>query len=178
MNDVELIEMFHKYQAEQREDEVIWFYRHVKAIKPDVIVEIGIKVGGNLKILSTHLDKNGLAIGIDPRQEIPWKMDDAPCPVYHIKRDSHVQQTIDDLAKILGGRKIDVLFIDGDHSKEGMLQDFKDYSPFVRVGGIIAVHDIYYLEPVTAAWKELPGNKRFESEWNQSSIGIGFIIKE
>ena len=178
MDDAELSELFHKYQAEQRIPEVLWFYRNVEKISPKVIVEIGIKEGGNLKILSTHLDEEGICVGIDPRVEIPWKMDDAKCKMYHIKGDSHSPQTLADLKSILGGRAIDVLFIDGDHSKEGMLQDFADYSPLVRSGGIIAVHDIYYLEPVAAAWKEVPGTQRFESEWNQSSIGIGYVIKD
>lgn len=178
MTDAELREMFLKYQAEQREPEVIWFYRHVENIKPEVIVEIGIKEGGNLKVLSSHLAEDGLAVGIDPRQEIPWKMDDAKCPVHHIKKDSHLPETVEDLKVLLGGRPIDVLFIDGDHSKAGMLQDYYDYAPLVRKGGIIAVHDIYYLEEVTAAWKEVPGNQRFESKQVQSSIGIGFVIKE
>jgi cephalosporin hydroxylase len=178
MTDAELTKMIDTYQAEQRKEEVIWFYRHVESIKPKVIVEIGIKEGGNLKLLSTHLDANGLTVGIDPRQEIPWGMDDALCPVHHIKKDSHLPETVADLKELLGGREIDVLFIDGDHSKEGMLQDFADYSPLVRKGGIIAVHDIYYLEDVTAAWAEVPGSKRFESEKIHSSIGIGFIIKE
>ena len=178
MTDEELHQLFDTYQAEQRKDEVVWFYRHVEKIQPKVIVEIGIKEGGNLKILSTHLDESGLAIGIDPRKEIPWKMDDSKCPVHHIKGDSHWTHTWKEFQKILGDRQVDVLFIDGDHSTEGMLQDFIDYSPFVRTGGIIAVHDIYYLEPVAEAWKQVPGSKRFESERNQSSIGIGFIVKE
>ena len=178
MTDAELNGLISKYQAEQRVEEVVWFYRHVEKIQPKVIVEIGIKEGGNLKVLSTHLDKDGLAVGIDPRQEIPWAMDDAACPVHHIKGDSHRELTIATLEVLLNGREIDVLFIDGDHSKEGMLQDFADYSPLVRVGGIIAVHDIFYLDDVAAAWAEVPGNIRHESEKIHSSIGIGFIIKE
>ena len=178
MDDQELRDMFIKYQAEQREDEVIWFYRHVEKIKPGVIVEIGIKEGGNLKVLSSHLDETGIVVGIDVRQEIPWKMDDAKCKVVHIKRNSHDHQAIEDLQGIIGDRPIDVLFIDGDHTKEGMLQDFKDYESLVRSGGIIAVHDIFYLPSVSEAWQEVPGNNRHESERNQSSIGIGFIIKE
>ena len=178
MTDEELGVLFEKYQAEQRLPEVIWFYRHVENIKPKVIVEIGIKEGGNLKVLSTHLDKDGLAVGIDPRQEIPWAMDDTECEIHHIKKNSHLPETVEELKALLKGREIDVLFIDGDHSKEGMLQDFYDYSPLVRSGGIIAVHDIYYLTDVTAAWQEVPGSQRFESPRSDSNIGIGFIIKE
>ena len=36
---------------------------------------------------------------------------------------------------------IDFLFIDGDHSYEGVKKDFEMYSPFVRKGGLIVFHD-------------------------------------
>jgi predicted O-methyltransferase YrrM len=36
-----------------------------------------------------------------------------------------------------------LLFIDGDHQVEGALNDLKTWSPFVKKGGIIAVHDAY-----------------------------------
>ena len=179
MDDAKLRGMINMYAAEQRELEVIWFYNHAKKLKPNVIVEIGIKEGGNLKILSTLPPKGGLVIGIDPRKEIPWVSDsETACVVEHVCGDSHAIQTIRTVKDLLGDRLIDVLFIDGDHSYEGMLKDFYDYSPLVREGGVVAVHDIYYLEDVTRAWKDVPGNKRFESKKLQSSIGIGFIIKE
>ena len=177
MDDYALEMLANKYQAEQRVPEVIWFYRAVEQINPQVIVEIGIKEGGNLKVLSTHLDEHGLAIGIDPRKEIPWKMNDSKCKVHHIQGDSHAHSTKDKLIEILQGKMIDVLFIDGDHSTKGMLADFNDYSSLVCPGGIIAVHDIFYLQEVRDAWAQIPGRK-FESPWVQSSIGIGYIIKE
>jgi cephalosporin hydroxylase len=178
MTDNDLIDLARKYQAEQREDEVIWFYRAAEKIKPKVIVEIGIKEGGNLKILSTLLDSTGIAIGIDKRREIPWGMDDTECEIHHIIGYSETKEVRDSLISTLNGRKIDLLFIDGDHSYEGMLRDFYSYGPLVRTGGIIAVHDIYYLEPVAKAWEEIPGEDWYESSRNRSSIGIGFIIKE
>lgn len=179
MNDAQLSEMVAKYQAEQREAEVIWFYRACEELKPSVIVEIGIKEGGNLKVLSTHLGASGICVGIDPRQEIPWKMDDARCAMHHIKGNSHAPETLEALKGVLGGRPIDVLFIDGDHSTEGMLADYYDYSPLVRSGGIIAVHDIFYLKEVTEAWAQLPASAgtRHESDRVQSSIGIGYVVK-
>jgi len=37
--------------------------------------------------------------------------------------------------------RLDVLFIDGDHSYEGVLADWLLYSPLVKTGGIVAFHD-------------------------------------
>lgn len=39
--------------------------------------------------------------------------------------------------------KIDFLFIDGDHSIEGCDFDFKNYSPYLNSGALIAFHDYY-----------------------------------
>ncbi len=42
---------------------------------------------------------------------------------------------------ITGWLAIDLLFIDGDHSREGCLEDIYGFFPYVRLGGLIAVHD-------------------------------------
>ena len=39
--------------------------------------------------------------------------------------------------------QIDLLFIDADHSKEAVLQDFYDYFPFVAPHGLILFHDTH-----------------------------------
>lgn len=37
--------------------------------------------------------------------------------------------------------EVDLVFIDGDHSEAGCERDWLDWSPFVRVGGRMAIHD-------------------------------------
>jgi predicted O-methyltransferase YrrM len=39
-------------------------------------------------------------------------------------------------------KRLDFLFIDGDHTYEGVKQDFEMYTPLVRKGGLVAMHDI------------------------------------
>lgn len=36
----------------------------------------------------------------------------------------------------------DMVFIDGDHTFEGCTEDVHDYSPFLRPGGLLVLHDI------------------------------------
>lgn len=39
-------------------------------------------------------------------------------------------------------RPIDLLFLDGDHSYEGVRRDFDDWAPKVRPGGYLCMHDV------------------------------------
>jgi len=47
---------------------------------------------------------------------------------------------VDEIARNLV--KIDVLFIDGDHSYEGCLADWRAYEPLLRPGSRVAFHDV------------------------------------
>ncbi len=38
-------------------------------------------------------------------------------------------------------RAIDFLFIDGDHRYEEVLRDFTDWTPLIKTGGLLAIHD-------------------------------------
>jgi predicted O-methyltransferase YrrM len=42
----------------------------------------------------------------------------------------------------IAGRHLDLLFIDGDHTYDGVVADFNAYRHLVRDGGVIAFHDI------------------------------------
>jgi len=50
--------------------------------------------------------------------------------------------------------KLDVLFVDGDHSYEGALADLNNYGPKVKSGGLIVCHDVTYLCGCTKAFDE------------------------
>jgi predicted O-methyltransferase YrrM len=50
--------------------------------------------------------------------------------------------TVDRVRRLLGGRSVDFLFIDGDHRYEGVRRDFELYEPLVAPGGIVAFHDV------------------------------------
>lgn len=41
---------------------------------------------------------------------------------------------------------IDLLFIDGDHTYTGALDDLRLWTPFLKSGGILAMHDVFFPE--------------------------------
>jgi predicted O-methyltransferase YrrM len=59
-----------------------------------------------------------------------------------VRADSHQMDTLEQVKQLFGGSEIDFLFIDGDHSYEGVKRDWEMYSTLVRKGGIIAFHDV------------------------------------
>jgi predicted O-methyltransferase YrrM len=62
--------------------------------------------------------------------------------LHFIRADSHQLETLDQLRAVLSGRAIDFLFIDGDHTYDGVRRDFEMYAPLVRRGCPIAFHDV------------------------------------
>jgi predicted O-methyltransferase YrrM len=79
------------------------------------------------------------------------------------------------------GNQVDFLFIDGDHSLEGVKKDFEMYSPLVRRGGIIVFHDAIYhadkTEEVDIFWNAIKKQYPFvEIKVGKNSTGIGVIF--
>jgi predicted O-methyltransferase YrrM len=51
--------------------------------------------------------------------------------------------------------EFDIVFLDGDHSKEGVLAELRKFTPFVAKGGWIGSHDTKLTDPVMAG--QVPG---------------------
>lgn len=115
----------------------------VAALGPQVIVELGCDVGGTLwawcqvcpTVYGITLADNSFATGGSGG---PLTAHGATVLV----GDTHDPRTYDELVALLAGRPVDVLVIDGDHRVAGVRADFAVYSPLVRDGGLVLLHDI------------------------------------
>lgn len=58
-------------------------------------------------------------------------------------------------------KKCDLLFIDGDHSKEGTLCYLLTALPYLHENSIVVVHDIHWSEDMENAWQEICNDARF-----------------
>ncbi len=100
------------------------------------------------------------------------------------QEDSHCPNTRCKVENALDGQKLDVLFIDGDHSYKGVKTDFELWSPLVRSGGLVIFHDIVPHTQVADCevdrlWGELKlryAHKEFIHESAQGWAGIGVLI--
>lgn len=68
---------------------------------------------------------------------------------------------------------IDLLFIDGSHAYEDVLQDFEQFFPYVKPGGIVAFHDVVDTWPgPSKVWKEVAAIRLTETG-NSSTLAFG-----
>lgn len=171
----------------------------VKDLRPKIICDIGSSGGGTIRLFS-HLaegEADIISIDIDNtplRQAAFPHLVGANQKLWVIHASSYADQTISQVKDYLGERKIDLLFIDGDHEYEGVKKDFELYSPLVRQGGIIGFHDIVednkirygketdaWVGGVPKYWNELKQNndqvKEIIENPQQDGFGIGVIFK-
>lgn len=108
-------------------------------------VEIGCYGGGSASLILQR--RNTKVISIDLGAPIPMetavnnvnKLNIHNNPYSYVKGNSHSPHTIEKLKSFID--EIDVLFIDGDHSVNGVKKDFDIYEKFVKLGGYIVFDD-------------------------------------
>jgi len=181
----------------QIKEEFIELLKIFQELNPKYILEIGTANGGTLFCYSKLADPDATIISIDlPEGPFGGGYPEWKIPVYQafakenqklylLRKDSHKQETLEEVKKFLHGKQLDFLFIDGDHSYEGVKKDFEMYSPLVRKGGIIAFHDIVknYFDPecqVDLLWEDFKLNSNFEEIIKKpfegwAGIGILFL---
>jgi len=158
-------------------------------------LEIGTANGGTLFAHCKLAHENATIISIDlPGGKFGGGYPDWKTPLYKkfakknqnlhlIRASSHDQTTVDAARKILNGNQLDYLFIDGDHTYEGVKKDFFLYSPFVKKGGLVVFHDIVPHESsackVDLFWNEIKKqyqHKEFIDKPDQNKFGVGILF--
>ena len=114
------------------------------------IVEIGVWHGVTTSVLRRAMSANGTLWAVDPfppgRLGFSLQRPIARAEVDRVRngRVRWVRATGGDAAAIYraeGGVAVDVIFIDGDHSYDGLVRDWRAWSPLVARGGAVCLHD-------------------------------------
>jgi predicted O-methyltransferase YrrM len=190
----------------QQKEEIVGLLRLLERLQPRSVVEIGTATGGTLFMLTHVAPADATIISVDlPGGRLgggtstarhrypPWRARlyrgfarDGQA-IHVLRADSQAAETARQVERLLADAKIEFLFIDGDHSYEGVRRDFELYSPLVCEGGIVAFHDIVPGGPgkkgdpgdVPAYWCEIRSRYEVEAElvedWDWGSCGIGVI---
>jgi hypothetical protein len=122
--------------------------------KPRFVMEIGTALGGTFFLLARAAAKDAFLVSLD----LPGGLWGGGYPnwktwVYRrfvlpgqsasfVRNNSHDPASLERAKALLCGSQLDLLFIDGDHSYEGVKADFNLYSSLVRPDGLIVFHDI------------------------------------
>jgi predicted O-methyltransferase YrrM len=148
-----LVEQSKTFVAIQNPYELTRFLELVARRRPKTVLEIGTARGGTWYCLSQVADQHATLNSVDlpgagsgAQTELERELFATfgpPTQRFHFvsgnSRDAATRQAVDE---ILNGRELDLLFIDGDHSYDGVKSDFELYSRLVHKGGIVALHDI------------------------------------
>jgi len=183
-----------RFTPSQIPEEITSFLTFLAQRPPATILEVGTEKGGTFFLLARVATPDALLLSLDlpvgqQGAQPAWRE-----PLYRgfrreqqrvelVREDSHDLHTREKIRGLLGGRKLDLLFIDGDHSYDGVKKDFEMYSPLVGAGGTIAFHDIVDRLDAGACgvprfWRELKQNRRhleFVKNWQQGGWGIGVL---
>jgi len=165
---------------------------------PQSVLEIGTARGGTLFCWCTTASPMATIISLDLPQGIHgggypyWKTFiyrrfAKPKQHLHLLRgDSHSPVMLDLVKKLIPPGGLDFLFIDGDHTLEGVRKDFDMYAPLVKSGGAVVFHDICihraeYDCHVDKFWNEVKQGRSFQEfvkDPLQGIYGIGVITMD
>ena len=145
-----------RYGAQQKPDELAAFLHLVAAADPQVILEIGSDAGGTLYAWS-RLPSAPRVIAVSLPGQAYSRTGHGPRlhGAVLAEGDSHDPAILARVRVALRGRRVDMLFIDADHTYAAARADFETFSPLVRGGGLIVFHDICGIADVRRLWNEV-----------------------
>ena len=178
----------------QYKEEFLALMKVYEGLKPKFAMEIGTANGGTLYAHCKLAQNDATLISLDlPGGKFGGGYPESKIPIYaeftkddqklHLLRgDSHSPESEQTVKDILKDNLLDYLFIDGDHSYEGVKLDFEIYSKYVRKGGVIVFHDVTVHEnskcKVDVFWNEIKQqykHEEFIKDKKSGAFGIGII---
>jgi cephalosporin hydroxylase len=183
------------FGVHQIETEIRSLLDWVAPMAPRRVCEIGMAMGGTTFLLGQALPSVEHLVGVDllvrhkqrlryfsrPRQRLTF-----------LEGSSYAPEMVERMRAELGGQELDLLFIDGDHTFDGVAKDFAFYRRFVRAGGVIVFHDIEddyktrygrdtgrWAGEVPRFWRQLKPHyqtREFVESPDQDGLGIGAIV--
>lgn len=157
------------------------------------MLEIGTNRGGTLYLYMKSLPKDAKVMTMDIKiqnRNLLESFKSGDQKLWILEGNSTHPDTIQKVKEYFPDG-LDYLFIDGDHSYEGVKQDFINYSPLVKKGGLIGFHDIIednetrygiitggWAGGVPQFWNEIKDQyncKEFVQNPLQDGLGLGVI---
>ena len=177
----------------QNDKEFFWLCSIFDDMHVKKYLEIGSREGGSLFVIAGMLEAGAHVVAVDLPgaqwgrrgsqnylNEVTKLIRREGLSVDILLGDSHSETTHQRVRGLADEQAFDALFIDGDHSYEGVSRDWEMYSPFVRPGGVVAFHDLIISDEfpdvgVGHLFEELKENHEWDAR--QELYGIGVVWK-
>ncbi len=150
---------------QQHYGEIIKATKYIDDHKISTVLEIGTDRGGTLYNWVRNLNPAHVIcidLTISQEQQRFFQHFNRQTKIDCFRANSQSMDTVRSVSKTIDG-DVDFLFIDGDHTYEGVKADWENYKDVVCPGGIVAFHDIEYSEEengwidVPDFWNEIKG---------------------
>ena len=149
-------------------------FRILKQNPPRTFVEIGSHYGGTLYVFAgackiganiVCIDDGKRAKGRHCLRRVVRTLTEEGYKVTWIRGSSHDDDTVRAATDLCGIRSVDAMFVDGDHSELGVLDDYRDYRGLIKAGGLMAFHDINTRGTGCRVYKAWPKIKRGQTSY-------------
>lgn len=181
-------------QPVQIEEELAQLLIEVRKLNPLTVLEIGTCSGGTLYLWTRLARPDAVILSIDLpggkfgggyslfRKAFYRRFARQRQKLHLIRADSHEASTLKEVKRLLGGQQVDLLFIDGDHTYEGVKMDWTMYSPLLRTGGLVVFHDVagnYGDTQVKRFWDSIKTGYEYREHMVHPDgyYGIGLLFK-
>ena len=157
-----------------------FLYALVRALKPRMIVEIGSARGRSTCTMALACKENGggVVVAVDPHTPNAWsdggsevgtfEFLNARLDLYGLRQHCRIIRSISAEAARDWKTPIDLLFIDGDHTYEGVKADWLNFHKHLTPKSVVAFHDsLWEYYPDNAGLRPNIGVPRFLSELAQ-----------
>ena len=124
---------------------ILWDIRNQMDLPVATYLEIGTYFGASASLMSMSPKKTNIVavdVGDDKRETILSNIKKFGLEQNNfdfIAGDSKSKKTIDSVKSLVNG--VDILYIDGDHSYYGVIEDFLNYKDIINPGGYIVFDD-------------------------------------
>ena len=141
--------------------------------RPLQILELGTSLGITTAYLASPDSRNNVTTmegseAVLQRAQEVWKM-------LRLENIEWTQGNIDDTLYKYARERVDLAFIDANHTYEATKRYVNYLLPRIHEKGIIAIDDIHYSEEMEHAWQELKQDQRVTTSMDLYDLGLLFI---
>lgn len=131
------------------------FYKYAQEVEEDgYILDIGTCAGGSAFVFALSSKPSVSVITVDP--EINQSFIENRKALGLESKIIYRKMTSSQLAnEWIGGECISLMFVDGIHSGTGVTDDFNNFYPYIKDGGIIMFHDYFLYDGIRMAVDEI-----------------------